>query len=146
MNIQELLLAIDGQATIVAPDGAFLGVLSTSAVDPSSISNPAGIYGSNGSIYSIRNRNGNYGSINGLFSPYNPNCIMPPTILLRGQPLTLLTQNYALASQLPKIDPDFVLSFYQQVSHYDSACQTLLDSYNQNRATSAWFMSQTLRF
>jgi hypothetical protein len=146
MNIQELLLAIDGQATIVAPDGVFLGLLSTSTIDNNSISNPIGMYGSNTSIYSIRNRNGNYGSINGLFSPYNPNCISPPTILLRGQPLTLLTQNDALASGLPKIDPDFVLSFYQQVSQYNSACQTLLDSHNQNRATSAWFMSQTLRF
>lgn len=57
---------------LVAPDGTFLGNLSSNPFDPNSVNNPYGIYGNPNSANSIKNPNGIYGS------PYSPNSVTNP--------------------------------------------------------------------
>jgi hypothetical protein len=63
---------------IVAPDGKYLGNLSTNRYDPDSVSNPYGQYGSRYSPDSINNPYGQYGS------RYSPDSARNPYAL--GQP------------------------------------------------------------
>jgi hypothetical protein len=60
-------IAFAGPPGIYAPDGTYLGNLSSNPYDPNSVSNPYGQYGSPYSPYSINNPYGQYGS------PYSPN-------------------------------------------------------------------------
>lgn len=57
---------------IVAPDGKYLGNLSSNQFDPNSVANPYGRYGSPYSPDSINNQFGRYGS------PYSPNSVNNP--------------------------------------------------------------------
>jgi hypothetical protein len=57
---------------LYAPDGTYLGNLSTNQYDPNSVSNPYGRYGSPYSPDSINNPYGKYGS------PYSPNSVRNP--------------------------------------------------------------------
>ena len=59
---------------IYAPDGTYLGNLSTNQFDPDSVSNPFGRYGSQFSPDSINNPYGRYGS------PYSPNSVRNPFV------------------------------------------------------------------
>ena len=57
---------------LYAPDGTYLGNLSTNMFDPNSISNPLGRYGSPYSPDSINNPYGKYGN------PYSPDSVRNP--------------------------------------------------------------------
>ena len=57
---------------IYAPDGTYLGNLSSNPYDPNSTSNPYGQYGSPYSDKSINNPYGTYGSPYSSQSPNNP--------------------------------------------------------------------------
>jgi hypothetical protein len=113
MSILEFLGDINGIAQLWAPDGQFLGWLSSDSFDQTSISNPSGLYGSSSGIYSIRNPSGMYGSASGMYSPYNINSLYPPVIVYRGQPVLVVTKNpCVLTKGLPIVDPDLMLSVY----------------------------------
>lgn len=64
--------AAAAQPIIVAPDGTYLGRLSSNQYDPDSVSNPYGRYGSRYSADSINNPYGQYGSRYSNQSPNNP--------------------------------------------------------------------------
>jgi hypothetical protein len=70
--------ALAGPPQLYAPDGTYLGNLSTNRFDPNSISNPYGRYGSPYSPYSINNLYGRYGSQYSPDSPNNPYAIGSP--------------------------------------------------------------------
>jgi hypothetical protein len=57
---------------IYAPDGTYLGNLSTNQFDPNSVSNPYGRYGNPYSPDSINNRFGRYGN------PFSPDSVRNP--------------------------------------------------------------------
>lgn len=67
-----LAFAWSGPPALVAPDGTYLGTLSTNPYAPDSISNPYGKYGSPYSPNSINNPYGVYGSPYSPLSPNNP--------------------------------------------------------------------------
>lgn len=60
--------------------GKYLGNLSSNTMDPNSVSNPIGRYGSSISPDSINNPIGRYGSSISLDSPNNPLATNPPEI------------------------------------------------------------------
>lgn len=64
--------AAAAQPIIIAPDGTYLGKLSSNRYDPDSVSNPYGRYGSPYSPDSINNPYGQYGSQYSTLSPNNP--------------------------------------------------------------------------
>ncbi len=65
---------------INAPDGTYLGKLSSNPYDPDSTSNPYGQYGSPYSATSINNPYGQYGSPYSQQSPNNPYSTSGPSI------------------------------------------------------------------
>ena len=68
------------QPRIYAPDGTYLGVLSSNPFDPDSTSNQFGIHGSPYAANSINNQMGLYGSPYSIQSPNNPYAVSPPQI------------------------------------------------------------------
>jgi hypothetical protein len=65
---------------IVGGDGQYLGRFSSSPVDPDSISNPVGKYGSPVSPFSVNNPVGRYGSPVSPLSATNPMATQPPRL------------------------------------------------------------------
>lgn len=89
---------------IVASDGQPLGTISRNVVDPSSIYNVVGAYGSVVSPTSIFNVVGVYGSVVGALSPFNVVCANPPVLVSpNGQTIGFLTKN---VTKVPRVDPD----------------------------------------
>lgn len=82
--ILAIALPAAAQPIIVAPDGTYLGKLSSNQYDPDSVSNPYGRYGSRYSPDSINNPYGQYGSRYSNQSPNNPYAMQPPTIVRPG--------------------------------------------------------------
>ena len=97
-------------ATIVANDGAFLGKITVNSIDPESITNPIGIYGSAISALSILNQIGQYGSEISSKSSFNPITSTPPRILMSGQFVAYLTANPLMT---PGIDPGALIDWLQ---------------------------------
>ena len=89
-------------ATIVANDGTFLGVISTSPVAAKSILNTVGRHGSEVGLESIFNQVGRYGGAVGLMSPFNEVGIQPPKVFKGDRFVGYLTVNKAKS---PRIDP-----------------------------------------
>lgn len=89
-------------ATIVADDGTFLGLISTSTVDSKSILNSVGKHGSEVARESIFNQVGRYGGAVALMSPFNEVCIRPPKIFKGDKFIAYLTVNKVKS---PRIDP-----------------------------------------
>lgn len=115
MSILEFLTDINGIAQLWAPDGQFLGWLSSDSFAQTSISNPSGLYGSSSGIYSIRNPSGMYGGVYGMYSLYNITSLYPPVIVYQGQPVLYVTRNLSVLTKgLPIVDPDLMLSVYTQ--------------------------------
>lgn len=78
---------------IIAPDGTYLGVVVADTVDPQSIINVFGKYGSENSSTSIFNTASSYGGTNGIFSPYNDLSPSPPAMYKDGKFVNYLTDN-----------------------------------------------------
>lgn len=117
MSIVNFLSAVNGVAQLWAPNGQFLGVLSSDQYDVDSISNSYGLYGGSCGIYSIQNLCGMYGGACGLYSPYNISCFNPPVILYQNQPVLVVTRNgYIQTNGLPIVDPDLMLNVYAQLA------------------------------
>lgn len=110
---------LDGYGQVWSPSGQFLGLLSSNQRHLNSIINPHGPYGSFYSPTSLQNPQGLYGSPEGIHSPYNPNCINPPVIFFRGQPLLVLTRNLNLYTNgLSIVDVDLMLTIYEELSNF----------------------------
>jgi hypothetical protein len=65
---------------IVSPDGTYLGNLNRNTLDPNSVHNPLGRYGSSLSPDSINNPLGRYGSTLSPYSANNPLATNPPRV------------------------------------------------------------------
>lgn len=87
-------------SVLVADDGQFLGVVSTNAFSPDSISNTYGTYGSRYAALSIFNPFGTYGSEFSMLSPWNPYSMSPPKIMNRDSFVSYLTVNPYLQPQI----------------------------------------------
>lgn len=66
-----------GPPSLIAPDGTYLGTLSTNPYAPDSTSNPYGQYGSPYAPDSINNPYGLYGNPYSPVSPNNPYAVSP---------------------------------------------------------------------
>ena len=74
-----LLVPVTASAqSVYANDGRYLGELNSNHLDPNSISNPYGQYGSKYSADSINNPYGVYGSPYSPLSPNNPYAVGTP--------------------------------------------------------------------
>jgi hypothetical protein len=103
LSVQDL----DGNATLVASDGTFLGSISSNAFDAKSVCNDFGQYGNPFSSLSIKNEFGTYGNPFSSSSPYNEFTSTPPIIMYRGRPVGHLTKNEFLPGA---VDPDGLLA------------------------------------
>jgi hypothetical protein len=103
------LSTLDGWATLVAEDGTYLGLVSSSQVSLDSICNPVGKYGSPVGLNSVRNTAGKYGSSSGLYSPYNAFSIHPPAIVYRNNVVGYLSKNRSVRNA---VDPDYLFATY----------------------------------
>jgi hypothetical protein len=153
MNGQDIIqsvksyIALDGQMVVVASDGTNLGVLSSDLSHPESISNPQGNYGNIHSPTSTQNPHSMYGGTYGIYSPYNPYCVQPPQMIVSQQVIGVISTNSNLAGQQPRHDMNLILGILLGARcSSKSMAEIVLDAHNQDRATSAWLMSQTLRF
>ncbi|WP_409479752.1 4-fold beta flower protein [Pseudobdellovibrio sp. HCB154] len=96
--------------TIVAPNNAYLGKITTNKFDQESILNKFSPYGNRYSQQSIFNEYCPYGGNYGQFSPLNKYSTTPPAIYRAGQFVAHLTVNPYVAGD--KIDPN---EFYKWI-------------------------------
>jgi len=89
-------------AIIIADDGQFLGKITTSSIDPKSIINSIGPYGSDISPTSIFNDIGKYGGDISPLSPFNDITSTPPRIFRGDRFIGYLTVN---TIKTPRVDP-----------------------------------------
>lgn len=89
-------------AIITADDGQFLGKITSSSIDPKSIINSIGRYGSDISPISIFNDIGKYGSDISPLSPFNDIASKPPRIFKGNHFIGYLTTN---TIKTPRVDP-----------------------------------------
>lgn len=101
------LAEFNGTAIIKAQDGTYLGLISSDTLEPDSIANSFGSYGSQYSPTSIRNQYGIYGGPYGAQSPYNQYCTTPPMIVKDGRATGYLTVNPYLS---PAVSPHDLLA------------------------------------
>lgn len=88
-----LRTALEG-CIIVAKDGQMLGVITSNGLNPKSILNKYGTYGSEYSATSIWNEYGQYGGQYSSMSPFNEYTSTPPSIITpNGDFLCYLTVN-----------------------------------------------------
>lgn len=153
MNSQDIIqgvrayIALDGRMIIVAADGTYLGILTGDVSHTESVCNPQGNYGSLHSTTSTQNPHSLYGGSHGIYSPYNPHCIQPPHLIVNQQAVGVLSSNPNLSGQQSRHDLNMILGILLGARcSSKSMAEVVLDSYSQSRATSAWMMSQTLRF
>jgi hypothetical protein len=95
-------------AIIVAEDGEFLGKITTNSLDPQSIGNQLGKYGSNLSKTSIFNELSRYGGEIARMSPFNNISQVPPRILKGERFIAFLTVNDIKA---PRVDPRALIAW-----------------------------------
>ncbi|MHB1049927.1 MAG: hypothetical protein ACYC09_07605 [Bacteroidota bacterium] len=91
MNSEEFEELLGGR--LVAPDGAFLGLIIADTVSSQSIVNNWGQYGFSDSPTSIFNPAIPYGGKDGVFSPFNPSSPSPPSIYKEGKFFAYFTEN-----------------------------------------------------
>ena len=102
--------SLDGTAIIRAQDGQFLGLISSDAYEPNSITSRYGSYGSEYSHTSIFNDYGNYGGTYSLQSPFNSSATMPPVIIQNSKAIAYLTTNPNLK---PSINPHLLIEYFR---------------------------------
>lgn len=101
------LSALEG-ATVVADDGEFLGKITRNSIDPQSIGNEIGRYGSSISPTSMFNSIGRYGSQISSLSPFNTITSTPPRIFKDGRFVAHLTANMIKS---PRVDPHALIGW-----------------------------------
>ena len=90
---------------VYADDGQFLGVINDNEIDPNSLANSFGTYGSQFSTYSIWNEYSIYGSVLSSLSAYNSLASSPPRVYVNSVFYAYLTTNTV---KIPRLDPDSV--------------------------------------
>ncbi|MEE9443233.1 MAG: hypothetical protein V3V99_11275 [candidate division Zixibacteria bacterium] len=86
---------------LMASNEQFLGRITTNRYDTSSILNRYGPFGSRYSQTSIFNPYSPYGSKYGQFSVNNPYCQLPPTLVINGRHVGVVTRNRLLRDRIP---------------------------------------------
>ncbi|HWY33801.1 MAG TPA: hypothetical protein VNX68_04095, partial [Nitrosopumilaceae archaeon] len=86
---------------LTAPDGQYLGKITTNKFDPDSILNKYGAYGSKYSTTSIFNKYSQYGSKYGSFSINNPYSTQPPELYLNGKLAGRVSLNKFVQKRIP---------------------------------------------
>lgn len=99
---------LDGVAFIVAPDGQYLGLVSSDRFDDKSIMNSQGKHGSRFDDSSIFNRFGDYGGELGKHSPSCRTPTEPPRVFLGETFIGHLTLSHLYS---PRIDPDALIGY-----------------------------------
>lgn len=95
-------------AQIIAADGTNLGTVSRNSLDPDSIVNAFGRFGSKFNNQTILNPYGAYGSPYGQFSPYNEYSSTPPSLIKHGRQIGTLSANPYIPGA---IHPDTLLKW-----------------------------------
>ncbi len=95
-------------AQIIADDGQFLGVISTSPLTRNSIMNELGPYGSELSSKSIFNELGKYGSKISALSPFNELASKPPRIFKGEKFIAYLSVNRLKS---PRVDTRLLIAW-----------------------------------
>lgn len=98
---------------LVAPDGAFLGLVIADTSDSQSIINSWGQYGFSDSPTSIFNPTIPYGGREGIFSPFNPVSPSPPSIYKEGKFYAYFTEN---PNFRPRSSPKRLLAFLRMLA------------------------------
>lgn len=98
---------------LVAPDGAYLGIINADSTDSQSIINSWGQYGFQESPTSIFNPTIAYGGKDGVFSPFNPTSPSPPSIYKDGKFFSYCTENENFR---PRISPKKLITYLRMVS------------------------------
>jgi hypothetical protein len=111
INAEELEELVGGR--LVAPDGAFLGLINADTSDSQSIINSWGQYGFSDSPTSIFNPAIPYGGKDGIFSPFNPSSPSPPSIYKEGKFYVYLTENINFR---PRTSPRQLITFLRMLS------------------------------
>lgn len=111
INAEEFEELVGGK--LVAPDGAFLGLISADTSDSQSIINSWGQYGFSDSPTSIFNPAIPYGGKDGIFSPFNPSSPSPPSIYKDGKFYVYLTENINFR---PRTSPRQLIVFLRMLS------------------------------
>ncbi len=93
---------------LVAPDGAFLGLIIADTSSSQSIVNSWGQYGFGDSPTSIFNTAIPYGGKDGVFSPFNPSSPSPPSIYKEGKFYAYFTEN---PNFRPRSSPKRMIAF-----------------------------------
>ena len=101
---------INGRSFLLAEDGTYLGVVSSSQFAADSICNKFGTYGSQFSATSVRNKFGTYGSEFSSQSAYNQFTSTPPAIVYSGRIIGFLTKNTFIGDG---VDPDSLFAYYR---------------------------------
>ena len=106
MNSEEFEDLLGGR--LVAPDGAFLGLIIADTISSQSIVNSWGQYGFSDSPTSIFNPAIPYGGKDGVFSPFNPSSPSPPSIYKEGKFYAYFTEN---PNFRPRSSPKRLIAF-----------------------------------
>lgn len=93
---------------VVGKNGTFLGKIVTNQMDPDSVFNTFGTYGSTYSPDSIFNQYGHFGGLYSDTSAFNAHATNPPAILSNGEEIGKLTKN---SSFKDRVDPDDLKSW-----------------------------------
>ncbi|PPS39919.1 hypothetical protein [Chroococcidiopsis sp. TS-821] len=144
MQLVDFLLAIDGRSSLYAPDGEFLGLVSSDFDHPLSICNSQGLHGSNYGLASIRNPHSMYGGTHGLHSPYNPYSIEPPVIIYQNESVLQVTTNNYLNSDLPIVEPDVLLGVLIIYGAERAIQNRVISNYERARRSNAQFISSII--
>ena len=88
------------ESYLLAANEQFLGRITTNRYDTSSILNQYGPFGSRYSQTSIFNPYSPYGSKYGQYSVNNPYCQAPPTLVINGRKVGVVTRNRLLRDRI----------------------------------------------
>lgn len=106
-SVVDFIRNLDGQATLLGVDGAFLGIISSDRVHEASTCNAVGNYGSRVGSMSVWNRVSNYGSQISDLSAYHTWTKTPPAIIYQDEVMGFLTKNHRIRAAL---DPDVLFA------------------------------------
>jgi hypothetical protein len=154
-------IAADGQMVAVAPDGQFVGILTSDFNHLESVCNPSGNFGSATSITSMFNQHSLYGGLHGTYSPYNPHCMNPPRLIVNQTDCGVLTNNPHIQGYKHNLDliigvllgaatnntmtPEQIMALEYQQQMADLA-KMQLEDYSKARRDAQNMVSRTLRF
>ena len=110
LTVAQVIDLLDGNAIIIAYDGAYLGLVSSNCYFTDSIVNRYGLYGSRYSATSISNPYSLYGSAYSYMSAFNVYAAYPPVIKVwTGYQWAILCYVSVNQYKIPRIDSGYLL-------------------------------------